>query len=359
MTPYERLVAERLQAEAAGIALPDRERWVPTRKRDAAWRPLLGAAAVLMLLLSTVAVLGESTQAPIGRALATLRALVRPPQAQTVPADWNIVVAEGLLLAVPPEFGPARPVSRVPIITGPGAPTLLRQVDFDRGLGILVWKGSVRQLLDEFWLRGNQQPYTRRPLRPPLIGEEVLTTSIGQTDPLGPGARKSGTDEARSLFVQLAPDVIVHIFLGSTTAASPGTVTTISAADRGLQDQIATHMRAAPDVDKIIDRAQVEVILRRVVGQLQNADVPPGASDLTRIYSGEQWVYSWPNSSQSFAYIVVYPDRAARERDVPLALAQWRSPVAQRGVGNVLVLVGSNDANLRYRVLADLDELTR
>jgi len=357
VTPYERLVAERLQAEAEGIALPGRERWVPTRKRDAAWRPLFGAAAVLILVLSTVVVLGESAQAPIGRALATLRALVRPSQAQTVPAHWNIVVAEGLLLAIPPDFGPARPMPRVPIFGGPGAPTLLRQVDFDRGLGILVWKGSVRQLLDEFWLRGNQQAYTRRPLRAPLIGEEVLTTSIGQSDPLGVGARPSGTDEARSLFVQVAPEEIVHIYLGQTTAAAPGTANTISAADRALQDQIAMHLRRAPDVDKNIDRAQVEAILRRVVGQLQNADVPQGDPNLTKTYSGEQWVYSWPNSSKTFAYIVVYPDRAARERDSGERLVEWISPVAQRGVGNVLVLVGSDDANIRYRVIAALDEL--
>lgn len=357
MTPYERLVAERLRAEAAAITLPPRERWVPATRRGSLVPGVVAAGVALVLMVAMLSTFG-GTAGDVPRALATLRSLVRP-QAQTVPANWNVFVEEGLLLAIPVEFGHAQPMTSVPMFGGANAPTLLREVRFDRGLSILVWKGSVRQLLDEFWLRGNQQPYTRRPLRPPLIGEEVLTTSIGQSDPLGPGARKSGTDEARSLFVQLAPDEIVHIFLGPTTAASPGTATTISAPDRALQDQIATHLRAAPDVDKNIDRAQVEVVLRRVVGQLQNADVPPGAPDLTRIYSGEQVVYSWPNSSQSFAYIVVYPDRAARERDVPLALAQWRSPVAQRGVGNVLVLVGSNDANLRYRVLADLDELTR
>lgn len=359
MTPYERLVAERLRAEAAGIALPDRGRWVPTRRRNAAWLPLFGAATVLILVLSTVAVLGESVQAPIGRALATLRTLVRPPQAQTVPADWNVVVAEGLVLAIPPEFGPARPMSRLPTFLGPGAPTLLRQVDFDRGLGILVWKGSVRPLLDEFWLRGQQQSYTRRPLRPPLIGEEVLTTSIGQSDPLGAGARPSGTDEARSLFVQLTPEEIVQVQLGPTTAAAPGIETTISPADRALQDQIAMHLRRATDADKNIDRAQVELILRRVVGQLQNADVSPGDSTQTKVFSGEQWVYNWPNSSQSFAYVVIYPDRAARERDSGERLVEWKSPVVQRGVGNVLVIVGSDDANIRYQMLAALDELTR
>ncbi|MGH2492979.1 MAG: hypothetical protein ACRDF9_15900 [Candidatus Limnocylindria bacterium] len=356
MTPYERVVAERLQAEAAGIALPGREHWVPTRKRASTSWSLLGAATVLIVVLSTVVILGESAQAPVGRALATLRSIVRP-QAQTVPASWNVFVSEGLVLAIPPEFGPPRPMTRVPILLGPNAPTLLRQVDFDRGLAILVWKGTVRKLLDESWLRSNQEPYTRRPLNAPLSGEEVVTTIIGQSDPVG--GRPSGTDQARSLFVQVAPDEIVHIFIAQTAAAAPGTATTISAADRALQDQIAIHVRLARDVDKNIDRAQVEVILRRVVGQLQNAEVPPGDPNVTKTYSGEQWVYIWPNSSKSFAYIVVYTDRAARERDSGERLVDWNSPVVQRGVGNVLVLVGSEDANLRYQVLAALDELTR
>jgi len=355
VTPYERVVAERLQAEAAGIPLPIRERWVPARRRGSIAWPLLAAATLLIVVLSTIAILGESAQAPVGRAIATLRSIVRP-QAQTVPAGWNVFVAEGLLLAVPAEFGPPQPAA-VPIFGGPNAPTLLRHVDFDRGLAVLVWKGTVRQLLDEFWLRGRQEPYTRRPLNGPLHGEEVLTISIGQSDPVGPAARKSGTDESRHLFVQLAPDEIAHIALGSTSAAPPGTATTISAADRAVQDQMALLLRGSANVDKSIDRAQVERILRQVVGQLQNADVPAGDPNLTKVFSGEQWVYNWPNSSKSFAYVVVYPNPTARERDVPLTLVQWRSPVTQRGIGNVLVLVGSEDANLRYRILAALDEL--
>jgi hypothetical protein len=354
VTPYERVVAERLQAEAAGIPLPIRERWVPARRRGSIAWPLLAAATLLIVVLSTIAILGESAQAPVGRAIATLRSIVRP-QAQTVPAGWNVFVAEGLLLAVPAEFGPPQP-AQVPIMLGPNAPTLLRQVNFDRGLSVLVWKGTVRTLLDESWLRGQQQPYTRRPLNAPLSGEEIVTTSIGQSDPVG--GRPSGTDRARSLFIQVAPDEIAHIFLSSMGApAAPGTATTISAADRAVQDQIAMLLRPAPDVDKNIDRAQVERILRQVVGQLQNTDVPAGDPDLTKVFSGEQWVYNWPNSSKSFAYVVVYPNPAARERDVPLTLVQWRSPVAQRAIGNVLVLVGSEDANLRYRILAALDEL--
>jgi hypothetical protein len=354
VTPYERLVAERLQAEAAAIALPGRERWVPTRPRRSMPWPLLAAAAVLVVLLSTVVIFGESAQVPASRALATLRSIVRP-QAQTVPASWNVFVTEGLVLAIPPEFGSPRPMPRVPIFGGPNAPTLLRHVDFDRGLSVNVWKGTVRTLLDEFWLRGNQEPYTRRPLNAPLSGEEIVTTSIGQSDPVG--GRPSGTDQVRSLFIQIAPDEIAHIFLGSTTSAAPGTTTTISAADRAAQDRMALLLRPAPDVDKDIDRAQVETILRRVVGQLQNADVPSGDPNLTRIYAGEQWVYNWPNSSKSFAYVVVYPDRAARERDGGERTVQWRSPVVQRGVGNVLVVFGSDDANLRYRAIAALDEL--
>jgi hypothetical protein len=356
VTPYERLVAERLQAEAAAIALPARERWVPRgRRRSVSW-PFLAAAAALVVLLSTVAVFGESAQAPASRALATLRSLVRP-QAPTVPAGWNVFVVEGMVLAIPPEFGVPRPMARVPIFGGPNAPTLLRHVDFDRGLSVNVWKGTVRTLLDESWLRGNQEPYTRRPLSAPLSGEEVLTTSIGQTDPVG--GRPAGTDQARSLFIQIAPDEIAHIFLGSTSAAAPGTTTTVSAADRAVQDRMALLLRPAPDVDRNVDRTEVETILRRAVGQLQNTDVPPGDPNLTRTYSGQQWVYNWPNSSSSFAYIVVYPDRAARERDGGEKLVDWISPVAQRGIGNVLVLVGSDDPNLRYRILADLNELAR
>lgn len=355
MTPYERVVAERMQAEAAGIPLPPRERWVPPSRRRGTIVPAI-VALTLLVVVATLSALGSTAGDVPGRALATLRALVGP-QAQTVPANWNVFVAEGLLLAIPAEFGPPQP-AKVPLFMGPGAPTLLSQANFERGLSILVWKGTVRQLLDEHWLRGNQQPYTRRPLNAPLNGEEVVTTSIGQSDPVGGGP--SGTDQARSLFVQLAPDQIAHIFLGPTSAAAPGTATTISATDRARQDQIGTHLRAVPDVDRSIDRAQVEAVVRRVVGQLQNADMPPGDPNLTKIYSGEQWVYNWPNSSKSFAYIVVYADRATRERDGgERALVEWISPVVQRGVGNVLVLVGSDDANFRYRLISALDELAR
>ncbi|HEV8655701.1 MAG TPA: hypothetical protein VGR85_09355 [Candidatus Limnocylindria bacterium] len=314
-------------------------------------------AGTVLVVVATLSIVGSTAGDVPDRVLATLRTLVRP-QSQTVPASWNVFVTGGLLLAVPAEFGPARPTAQVPMFGGPGAPTLLHEVRFDRGLSILVWKGTVRTLLDEFWLRGNQQPYTRRPLNAPLIGEEVVTTTIGQSDPLGPGARKSGTDEHRNLFVQLAPDQIAHVAIGPTSAAEPGTATKISAADRALQDQIAAYIRATPDTEKSIDRAQVETIVRRVVGQLQNADVPAGSPSATKVFAGEELVYSWPNFSQSFAYIVVYPDRAARERDEqPRALAQWNATVVQRGVGNILVLVGSNDANLRYRLIAALDEL--
>lgn len=352
MTPYERVVAERLQAEAVTIALPPRQQWTPKPRRRGMVVPAIAAIAVL-LTVATLAALG-STAGDVPRALATLRTLVRP-QAQTVPASWNVFVSEGLLLAIPPEFGAPRPMARLPTFLGPGAPTLLRQVDFDRGLGILVWKGTVRTLLDDFWLKGQQQ-YSRRPLRAPVSGEEVVTTSVGQSDPVG--GRPSGTDQSRSLFIQLAPDAIAHIHLGPTsTAAAPGTATTISAADRALQDQIAAHLRAAPDTDKKIERAEVETIVRRVVGQLQNTALPPGDPNVVRVFSGEQWVYNWPTSSTSFAYIVIYPDRAARERDTGERIADWISPVVQRGVGNVLVLVGSDDANLRYRVIAALDEL--
>lgn len=354
MTPYERVIAERLQAEAAVIPLPPHERWVPRARRGSIVPSLFAVGAVLLLVVATFSALGGAA-GDVPRALATLRALVRP-QSQTVPAGWSVFVSEGLLLAIPAEFGPPRP-GNVPIFGGPNAPTLLRHVEFDRGLSILVWKGTVRRLLDESWLRGRQQPYSRRPLRAPLSGEEIVTTEIGQSDPVG--GRKSGTDEHRDLFLQVAADEIAHIALGPTSSAEPGTATSISAADRALQDQIAAHLRPAPDVDRNIDRAQVEAILRRVIGQQQNTDVPPGDPSLPKLFAGEQWVYNWPNSAQSFAYVVVYPDRAARERDVSLPLVEWIAPVTQRGIGNVLVLVGSNDANLRYRILAGLDELTR
>lgn len=355
MTPYERVVAERLQAEAAAILLPSKDRWAPAAKRRTVPWPLIAAAMVVFVLISSVLVLGESAQAPVARqALSALRSLVRP-QAQSVPATWNVFVSEGLVLAVPPEFGAPRSAP-VPIMLGPNAPTLLRSLDFDRGLSVLVWKGTVRRLLDESWLRGQTLPYTRRPLSAPLSGEEVLTRAEGQRDPAG---GPSGTDEARSLFIQIAPDEVAHIFLGSTSATAPGTATTISASDRATQDQMAILLRRAPDADKHIDRGQVETVLRRVVGQLHNADVPPGDSMLARIFSGEQWIYNWPNSSHSFAYIVLYPDRAARERDSVEIAVSWGSPVAQRGVGNLLVLVGSDDPNVRYRMLAALDELAR
>jgi hypothetical protein len=354
VTPYERLVAERLQVEAASIPLPPRERWTPQERRHGTMVPAIAMIAVLVAV-ATVAALGSTAADVTGRALATLRVLVRP-QTQAVPPSWNVFVSEGLLLAVPPEFGVARPMARVPIFGGPGAPTLLRQVDFDRGLAVLVWKGTVRTLLDDFWLRG-QQAYTRRPLNGPLSGEEIVTTSVGQSDPVG--GRPSGTDQARSLFIQLAPDEIAHLYLGPTSSAAPETATTISAADRALQDQIGAYVRAAPDVDRNLGRAEAETIVRRVVGQLQNTALPPGDPNLVKIFSGEQWVYNWSNNSKSFAYIVIYPDRATRERDMGERIVDWVSPVTQRGVGNVLVLVGSDDANLRYQLIAALDELAK
>lgn len=353
MTPYERVIAERMQGEAAGIPLPPRERWVPASRRGGIAPAVV--AVTLVLAVATLSALGRAATDVPGRALDAVRSLLAVP-ARTVPSDWNVFVAEGLLLAVPPEFG-APQEGTVTIFGGAGAPTLLSSLEFERGLSILVWKGTVRTLLDEHWLRAEQLPYTRRPLSPPLKGEEVLTTSVGQSDPVG--GRPSGTDESRSLFIQLTPDTVAHVFLGSTSAAAPGTTTTISAPDRTKQDQIGALVRALPDAETSIERAEVERVLSSVIQQLHNAELPPGNSDLTQIFAGEQWVYNWPNSSNNFAYVVIYPDRTRREQDQQERLVDWISPVVQRGVGNVLVLVGSDDANFRYRVISALDELAR
>lgn len=55
MNSYERPVAERLQAEAAGILLPPRERWVPAERRGSRLMPLLATIGVLALAILVVA----------------------------------------------------------------------------------------------------------------------------------------------------------------------------------------------------------------------------------------------------------------------------------------------------------------
>lgn len=77
MKPYERAVAERLQAEAAVVALPPRERWVPPERRSRSRVPLVAAATVVLALVVAGSAV-QSDDAPAARALTALRALVRP-----------------------------------------------------------------------------------------------------------------------------------------------------------------------------------------------------------------------------------------------------------------------------------------
>jgi hypothetical protein len=344
--PYERAVAERLQAEAAVIALPPRERWLPPARRSS--RVPLVAAATVVLALVVAGSAVQSDETPAARALAALRALVRPALAP-VPADWIVFNELGLLGAVPPQFGaPTQPV----IILG--QPT--GYLEFERGLSILLWRGSVRAVIDEPGWKGDAQLYTQRPMSG-RDGVEVLASGIRWSDSSG----RSGTYEARHLFVQVSSDLVADLSLmPPDDTRVPGPELKVSAEDRAAQDRIASYLRPVPDTGVNVDRTRVEEILRRVVRDGQGADVGAGDVSLTRLFSGQQWIYHWPNGSKSFAYIVVYPDRTQRERyDPTQSLVDWISPVSHRGVGNILVLVGSEDANFRYRLISALDEIGR
>jgi hypothetical protein len=298
---------------------------------------------VVVLVLSTL-VVGGVAEAPASGALATLRALFG--QTPAVPASWTVFADQGVVGAVPPDYGPPRPASVPP--QSPIAGYLL----FRSNVMITLWEGSVREVIDGRWLKGNLQPYTRRPMSG-RDGEEVVIGGISWSDP----SRGSGRYEARHLFVQLRPGLAADIALAPPLdALTPGGEAKVAASDRAVQDQIATYLRAAPDTDAKIDRTRVEAVVRRVVRELQAADIPPGNPNRPKMFSGEQWAYEWPNG---FAYIVVYADRAARERDSGERAVEWSAPVVRRGVGNVVVLVGSADANLRYRVIAALDDLAK
>lgn len=351
MTPYERLVVDRLSAAAAGIALPPRERWVPPiGRRGLIPSPIL--AASLVALVATAVVLGGVAGDAPGRVLATLQSLLGRSD-ETVPVTWDVFVQDGLLITVPADMGVPVP-SAVPMFLGPNAPTLLADIDFDRGLTILVWKGTVSHLLDDFWLKQGVR-YTRRPLNAPLHGEEIVTT-LEAVDPV---SGRIGSVERRNLFIQLAPDQIAHVILGPTTPTVPGGVTTISTTDRALEDEIATHLRAVADVDKHIDRTTVEDVIRDAVRRWKDTGAVRAEPALVKNFGADEWLYTWPNNSNAFAYVAVFSDRETRLRLGTVSQTTWTAPVAQRGVGNILVVIGSDDANVRYQILASLDDLVR
>lgn len=95
MNIYERPVAERLQAEAARIPLPPRERWIPRERPRPRLMPVLATLAGLALVVLIVAPLLEhlhsrgqvaSSPSPQGPTSASPSALATPSLAMNVPA---------------------------------------------------------------------------------------------------------------------------------------------------------------------------------------------------------------------------------------------------------------------------------
>ncbi|MGH2449774.1 MAG: hypothetical protein ACRDGE_00580 [Candidatus Limnocylindria bacterium] len=341
----ERWLEDRMRMEATAIPLPRRERWAPAPRRPV--RPLAAAIAI-PLVIGIALVLGPSlrelrlTPAPVATDPGGTVQLERPP----VPDNWELHVGQRVIVAVPREFGGPEPDL---ILDDPIVGYLL----FPAGqVSVIVWEGEAERIVEERFIQGNLQPVSRRDVTSPRRAIELTVSGIRWSDP---SSGTAGTYEARSLFFQLTPTLMAQVSMAADHVADQAS--RLSAEQMRLQDQIALYVEPALDTERSYSHEEVEAALSSVV-TLDPRSIGAGG-DVT---SGDERLYGLSGSS-SFLYVSVYPDRSARVADDPNegggvgSMISWRARVTYRGVGNVLIIVGSDDPDLRYRVATALNEL--
>lgn len=118
MNIYERPVAERLQAEAARIPLPPRERWIPRARSHSRLVPVIATLAVLTLVVIAGAGIGplrERLAAP-GQPVATVTVLSLPEGRVLASPDGRLIAVVGTA-SVTLHDGEGRELRRWPTAT--------------------------------------------------------------------------------------------------------------------------------------------------------------------------------------------------------------------------------------------------
>lgn len=354
----ERWLEERFDREMDTVTLPPRDRWTPASRPS---RPLpllmqLGAGALVVVLALAV-----------GAALRDLRgdipqvgAPVLPLPAERVPADWTVHARSGLLFATPPEWGLPGPTL---VDRSEDGPEMLvfgwdgAAIDVPR-VRVDVWAHrDVDALVEERYVRGSVEEVRRRDLpgEPRMV--ELIVGGIRWTSP-----SDHGTYEVRHIFIQVAPHVVADIIVWGPPVASEES--RVSGDLAALQDRVARFLRYAPDADATYRIEEVESVLRRAMQEATGRDPGPRRRfESAGLYPHGELYAIGDTAIGDRADVIVYPDPQTRIQSVgrdfdPMAWpVSWVKPAAGRALGNVAVVVLSDDADVRYRVLASLDTL--
>lgn len=321
--------ADRLIAGPAPAIVPGP--MAPPRARMPVRAILVGALTVVLVVAGAVA----------GNALRERRsgqdvAGSGPAFAASVPdlpPDWSLEIRNGLLFAVPANWDAASDARDIEIndprpqvgLAMMGGTTIGEVVEGVRESGVLVTERAIP---------------ADRPMHAYATRSSSTSTERGPT-------------LTQHVLVQIDERTIVALSVpekavpGDGGAASPDDAATLELVGRSL-----FVLQDTDDMGTKFTEEEVVAALGRAAS-LEHSVLPT-----VDAYG----VYAVNGDKYSFAHVRTFTDRATRQRQDPnlttiQSIADWVSPVTFRGVGNVLVMVGSGDVNVRYRLLRALDSL--